>query len=231
MMRPLQKRRHDTSWHNIFKPPGASTASSGMGKELPPRRILAGAAAPFDQHMFLADYCFIKTNAGVTDADEQFATTLVVVDKDTGAVAAMSLPSKEAPPFATEFIASFIDRCGLTKVTLRTDGEASMTSLADNVKDKREHGTILQQAQKTQLGLHGRRGACAFGSAEPDSGHEISARRCMPDVGRGPHAASLPLDRQAQRLVDDPLPRQGDWHDHCTAVSTAGRSLPSAKTS
>ncbi len=43
--------------------------------------------------MILADHCFIKTNAGVTDADEQFATTLVVVDKDTGAVAAMSLPA------------------------------------------------------------------------------------------------------------------------------------------
>ena len=48
--------------------------------------------------MFFADYCFIKTNAGVTDADEQFATTLAVVDKDTGGGAAMSLPSKEATP-------------------------------------------------------------------------------------------------------------------------------------
>ena len=72
--------------------------------------------------MFLADYCFIKTNAGVTDADEQFAKTRMVVDKDTGAVAAMSLPSGEATLFATEFVASFIDRCGLAKVTLRTDG-------------------------------------------------------------------------------------------------------------
>ena len=60
----------------------------------------------------------------------------------------MSLPSKEATPFATEFVASFIDRCGLTRVTLRTDGEPAMTSLADRVKDKREHGTILQQAPK-----------------------------------------------------------------------------------
>ncbi len=101
----------------------------GMGKDLPLRRILADAVTPLDQHMLLTDYCFIKTNAGVTDADEQFATTLVVVDKDTGAVAAMSLPSKEATPFATEFAASFIDRCGLGKVTLRTDGEPAMTSL------------------------------------------------------------------------------------------------------
>ena len=98
--------------------------------------------------MLLADYCFIKTNAGVTDAGEQFATTLVVVDRDTGAVAAMSLPSKEATPFATEFVASFIDRCGLTKVTLRTDGEPAMTSLADKVKDRREHGAILLHAPK-----------------------------------------------------------------------------------
>ena len=71
----------------------------GKGRELPHRRILASAVAPLDQHLLIADYCFIKTNAGVTDADEQFATTLVVVDRDTGAVAAMSLPSKEATPF------------------------------------------------------------------------------------------------------------------------------------
>ena len=58
------------------------------------------------------------------------------------------LPSKEATPFATEFVASFIDRCGLTKVTLRTDGEHAMTSLADKVKDRREHGALLQQAPK-----------------------------------------------------------------------------------
>ncbi len=60
----------------------------------------------------------------------------------------MSLPSKEASPFATEFVASFIDRCGLTKVALRTDGEPAMTSLADEVRDRREHGAILQQAPK-----------------------------------------------------------------------------------
>jgi hypothetical protein len=70
----------------------------GKGRELPHRRILADAVAPLDQHLLLADDCFIKTNAGVTDADEQFATTLVVVDKDTGAVALMSSPSKEATP-------------------------------------------------------------------------------------------------------------------------------------
>ncbi len=70
----------------------------GKGKELPHRRILADATVLLDTHLLIADYCFIKTNAGVTDADEQFATTLVVVDKDTGAVAAMSLPSKEATP-------------------------------------------------------------------------------------------------------------------------------------
>ncbi len=116
----------------------------GKGKELPHRRIRADAVAPLDQHMFFADDCFIKTSAGVSDAGEQFATTLVVVDKDTGAVAAISLPSKKATSFATEFAASFIDRCGLATVTLRTDGEPAMASLADKVKDKREHGTILQ---------------------------------------------------------------------------------------
>ena len=56
----------------------------------------------------------------------------------------MSLPSKEATPFAKEFIASFIDRCGAAKVTLRTDGEPAMTSLAEKVRGKRELGTILQ---------------------------------------------------------------------------------------
>ncbi len=97
---------------------------------------------------FFADDCFIETNAGVTDAVEWFATALLVADKNTGAVAAMTLPSKDATPFATEFVASFIDRCGLATVLLRTDGGPAMTSLADKVKDRREHGAILQQAPK-----------------------------------------------------------------------------------
>ena len=105
--------------------------------------------------MFLADDCIIKTDAGVTDADEQFASTLVVIDKDTGVVAAISLPSEEATPFATEFVASFIDRCGLAKVTLRTDGEAAMTSLAEKVKDRRERDAFLQQAPKHSLASMG----------------------------------------------------------------------------
>ena len=118
-----------------------------MGRDLPDRRILADATTPLGHHLLLADYCCFKISLGVTDARGQFATALVVVDKDTGAAAAMSLLSKEATPFATEFVVRFIDRCGLTKVTLRTDGEPAMTSLADTVKDKREHGTILQQQQ------------------------------------------------------------------------------------
>ena len=49
----------------------------GKGRDAPHRRILADAVAPLDQQMFFAVDCFIKTNAGVTDADEQFASTLV----------------------------------------------------------------------------------------------------------------------------------------------------------
>ena len=117
---------------------------AGNGKELPHRRILADAAAPLDQHLLFADYCFIKTNAGVTYAGEQFATTLVVVARTQALLRQCFLPSKEANPFATVFVASFIDHCGLTKGNLRTDGEPAMTTLADAVTDRREHGAILQ---------------------------------------------------------------------------------------
>ena len=60
----------------------------------------------------------------------------------------MGLPSKEATPFAMEFVASFIDRSGLANVISRTDAEPAMASVADKVKDRREHGAILQQAPK-----------------------------------------------------------------------------------
>ena len=98
---PAEPSAEEKARHELTRYPSAPWCIHcivGKGKELPHRRILADAVAPLDQHMFFASYCFIETNAGVTDADEQFATTLVVVDKDTGAVAAMSLPSKEASP-------------------------------------------------------------------------------------------------------------------------------------
>ncbi len=170
---------------------------------------LADAAAPLDQHMLLADDCFIKTNTGVADAGEQFATTLVGVDRDPGEAAAMSLPSTEATPLATEFVASFIDRCGLTRVTLRTDGEPAMTSLADKVKDRREHGAILQQAPKHS--------SASMGVVERAHWEVHSQTRTMTSQLAGACQTTImdhkPVDRQAQRLAHEPLPRQGDWHD------------------
>ena len=73
---------------------------------------------------------------------------MVAIEKDSGAIASISLPSKEATPFAAEFVASFIDRLGLTTVTLRTDGEPAIVKLAELVKGRRTHGTSLQQAPK-----------------------------------------------------------------------------------
>ena len=116
---PAEPSADEKARHELTHYPSAAWCIHcivGKGKELPHRRILADAVAPLGQHMLFADCCFIKTNAGVTDDDEPYASTFVVVDKDTGAVAAVSLPSKEATPFATELVASFIDRCGLAKV-------------------------------------------------------------------------------------------------------------------
>ncbi len=180
--------------------------------------------------MFFADYCFIKTNAGVSDAGEQFATTLVVVDKDTGAVAAMSLPSKVARPLATEFVASFIDRCGLTKVTSRTDGEASMASLAEKVKDKREHGTILQQAPK-----HSSASIGAVGRARWEIQAQTRTMKTRPleltrsprwRMTRFPWIASHASWLMTRFLVQA---RGTTAYVASTARSIAGRSLPSAK--
>ena len=72
----------------------------------------------------------------------------MAVEKDSGAVASISLPSKEAITFAAEFVTSFIDRLGLTTVTLRTDGEPAIVKLAELVKGRRTHWTSLQQAPK-----------------------------------------------------------------------------------
>ncbi len=60
----------------------------GKGKERARHRMREPEQA-LDQRLIVADFCFIKTAAGeVTDAAEEFSTTLVVVARDSGCSAA-----------------------------------------------------------------------------------------------------------------------------------------------
>ncbi len=146
----------------------------------------------------------------------------------------MSLPSKVATPFATEFVASFIDKCSLTKVTLRPDGEASMTSLAEKVKDKREHGTILQQAPKHS--------SASMGVVERAHWEVQSQARTMKSQIAGAYQTAA-INHKHPNFPW--IVRHSGWlmarclvqtigmttYAPSTARSTAERSLPSAKPS
>ena len=141
-----ERQRHELTHYPSM--PWCLHCIAGKGKERAHHRMREPEQA-LDQHLIVADFCLINTAAGgIADAAEEFSSTLVVVERDSGSIAAAALPSKEATAYAAEFIPSFIDRCGITNATLRTDGEVTMTKLADLVKAKRSHATQLQQAPK-----------------------------------------------------------------------------------
>ena len=108
----------------------------------------AGGHAP-SAPLVCADYCFMKTELGVAqDASEEFHTTLVLCERDSGMTAAMALPNKECSEFTTAWVVDFLQRLGLDRVTLRTDGEPSTTRLARAVAAVRPGGTRLEEAPK-----------------------------------------------------------------------------------
>ena len=97
------------------------------------------------------DYAYIKTNGEVLFQQpipsDLFATTLVMVDRDTGQVRATSMPSKATTPYQTANALDFIKRLNLERVELRHDPEHSIAKLAKDIKEGRVPKTDITPAR------------------------------------------------------------------------------------
>ncbi len=72
------------------------------------------------------------------EVEERFSTTLAAVHCDTGVPLQLSLPSKGGnQDYAVSSLVSFMKRLGHMAVPIRSDGDPSITSLAQAVATKR----------------------------------------------------------------------------------------------
>ena len=85
--------------------------------------------------------------AGALPGGDEFATTLVVVDKDTGSVRAFGVRTKQVSDFLVQGVIDMMNRLHLRAVTLMDDNESTILRLKATIRDAREHPTILQESQ------------------------------------------------------------------------------------
>ena len=120
----------------------------GKGREYPHRRT-AGTEHARDQGWPLVqgDFAFYEAYLDRTkDPAEAVFTTMVWVDVDTGYPLVVATPGKDATEYLAKRTAAFISSLGHRQVTLRTDQEPAMLTLAARVQQLRSHPTRLQQS-------------------------------------------------------------------------------------
>ena len=84
--------------------------------------------------------------AGALPGGDEFATTLVVVDKDTGSVRAFGVRTKQVSDFLVQGVIDMMDRLHLRATTLMSDNEPTILKLKATIRDAREHPTTLQES-------------------------------------------------------------------------------------
>ncbi|CAK0858494.1 unnamed protein product [Prorocentrum cordatum] len=90
------------------------------------------------------DYCFM----GIDEKDSETATVLVIQDSASGYMGAAQVTSKGPSTYTGAFLSSFCDDVGYPRVTLQSDGEPAIVSLArallkDRSKDSKDIQTQI----------------------------------------------------------------------------------------
>ena len=85
--------------------------------------------------LIMTDFAFNKANSEDNKDDGEYGTTLVLVDRDTGFMAASVTGSKEADNHAVK--ANFGKMLGHKTMELRSDNEPSMIALQHKVQTTR----------------------------------------------------------------------------------------------
>ena len=100
----------------------------------------------------LTDYTYMKTNGEFTpmgaiqpEVAELFATTLLIVDRDTLVLKAISMPTKAVTDYAVEGDVHFTDRLNLERTELNSDNEPTILALKSKAKEKRKKPTDLTE--------------------------------------------------------------------------------------
>ena len=119
----------------------------GQATEKPHSRLPADIAAA--RPLVQIDYGFTKA-AGVTaaDVDEDFATTLVGCDRDTGSILAFVTGGKQVTEYVVDRRVRFLDRIHPRKaVTVRSDTEHAPQAIIDAIVLQREADVIPQSGK------------------------------------------------------------------------------------
>ncbi|CAK0856887.1 unnamed protein product, partial [Prorocentrum cordatum] len=102
------------------------------------------------------DFCYLKTNGDWTEIGELeppaadiFATTLVMVDRDTLMFNAVSMPTKAVTDYAIASVSSFIEGMHLTTADIKTDVEPTIVNLVEEVRKKLNKGIKLEAKVRT----------------------------------------------------------------------------------
>lgn len=99
-----------------------------------------------------ADVAVIKRSAGYPPVagalagGDEFATTVVVVDKDTGSVRAFGAQTKQVFDFLVQGVIDMMNRLHLRAAMLASDNKPTTLRLKAAIRDARGHPTALQES-------------------------------------------------------------------------------------
>ena len=79
--------------------------------------------------------------------DVKIASNLNIGDVESGSLSAC-VTSRGPEEYAIAFVKNFLDGLGYTRLILKTDQEPAIMKLAQEVKNKRTHETVLVKGQK-----------------------------------------------------------------------------------
>ena len=126
----------------------------------------AGAAKPHHTLTFakkdvghatvLIDFAYMKTNGEFVEIGgeapppaELFATSLVIVDKDTGSLRGVAMPTKAVTDFSIASVTQFMARLNIGKCKLLSDNEPTMLALR---RRSRSRGTRAATSRTSATG-------------------------------------------------------------------------------
>ena len=81
-----------------------------------------------------ADYFYMSATSELCGEKQAKACMLTLVDVEQAYISALLVAKKGNEPFATRFVASFLDRVRCDEVRVRHDNEPSLVQLVDKVK-------------------------------------------------------------------------------------------------
>jgi len=142
---PKSPTREERELHDLTHCPPAAWCEEcilGGGQSKPHDSVLADERSP--QPLVLFDFGTTKAQGGDgKSVDDDFATSIVMVDRDTGMTEGTITGTKEADAHMVKAACGFIAQLGHKTCGLRCDNEPAALALQERVQAERKDRTIL----------------------------------------------------------------------------------------